>query len=186
MRLTFRSLEGLNPASLSFTAKRVLKFMSGKSNLIIVAIVAVVLAVVGIAYITVIGGGGESQTQGVADISNPEQVALGAAVYAKSCADCHGANLEGKPNWRVKNADGTLKPPPHDATGHTWHHPDNLLFKITKDGGQDGAPAGFTSAMPGFGKNLSDEEIWAVVAYIKSRWPEKIQKRQEIVNKRSP
>jgi len=159
--------------------------MSGKPNLIIAAIVAVVLAVVGAAYVNVIGGGGEMQTEAGADASNPEQVALGATVYAANCADCHGAKLEGQPNWRVKNADGTLPAPPHDASGHTWHHPDNLLFRITKEGGQKGAPAGFVSAMPAFGESLSDTQIWAVLAYIKSRWPEQIRARQKMMSERA-
>lgn len=159
--------------------------MSGKSNTIIAAIVAVVLAVVGAAYVNVVGGGGEIPTKAGADAASPEQVALGATIYADNCADCHGANLEGQPNWRVKNADGTLPAPPHDASGHTWHHPDNLLFNITRNGGQKGAPAGFVSAMPGFGESLSDAQIWAVLAYIKSRWPEQIRARHKMMSERA-
>lgn len=32
------------------------------------------------------------------------------------------------------------------------------------------APADYASDMPAFGGRLSDEEIWAVLAYIKSHW----------------
>jgi mono/diheme cytochrome c family protein len=39
--------------------------------------------------------------------------------------------------------------------------------------------------MPVYEGKLSDEEIWAVLAYIKSRWPEKIQQRQENLNGRA-
>ena len=52
----------------------------------------------------------------------------GQALYADSCAACHGANLEGQPDWRVPGADGILPAPPHDETGHTWHHDNQLLF----------------------------------------------------------
>jgi mono/diheme cytochrome c family protein len=34
-----------------------------------------------------------------------------------------------------------------------------------------------------FGAILTDEQIWAVLAYIKSKWPEKIQARQSTFNK---
>ena len=74
-----------------------------------------------------------------ADASNPELVALGAAVYVEHCASCHGERLEGEPNWRRRKADGTLPAPPHDATGHTWHHSDDLLFRLTRDGPTDGS-----------------------------------------------
>jgi mono/diheme cytochrome c family protein len=61
--------------------------------------------------------------------------------------------------------------PPHDETGHTWHHPDRLLFGITKNGlVPPYAPEDYESDMPGFAGRLSDEEIWSVLAYIKSHW----------------
>lgn len=116
---------------------------------------------------------------GVADPNDAKQVALGNTVYAKACAECHGANLEGEANWREPKEDGKLPAPPHDPSGHTWHHGDFLLFKYTKHGGASIAPKGFKSGMPGFADNLSDEEIWAVLAYIKSNWSEKELKRQQ-------
>ena len=113
-----------------------------------------------------------------ADASDPELVALGAAVYGEHCAVCHGINLEGEPDWQRRRADGTLPAPPHDETGHTWHHSDELLFRLTRDG--LGAIAGddYASTMPAYAGILSDREIWAVLAYIKSRWPAEIQEVQ--------
>ena len=61
--------------------------------------------------------------------------------------------------------------PPHDESGHTWHHADGVLFAITKRGlVPPHAPVGYESDMPAFGGKLSDEEIWAVLAFIKSHW----------------
>ena len=107
-----------------------------------------------------------------ADPANAVQTALGQTVYARHCASCHGAKLEGQPNWRARLPSGRLPAPPHDATGHTWHHPDELLFGITKFGPVPGrfAPPGYQSDMPPFEGVLTDEEIWAVLAYIKSKW----------------
>lgn len=115
-----------------------------------------------------------------ADPQNPEQVARGKAVYAQHCAACHGARLEGQPNWQEKLPTGRMPAPPHDATGHTWHHPDHVLFGITKNGLVPGkyAPPKYESDMPAFGGKLKDEEIWAVLAYIKSPWPDKIRAAQ--------
>jgi mono/diheme cytochrome c family protein len=86
---------------------------------------------------------------------------------------------------RIGGADGTLPAPPHDEHGHTWHHSDEILFGITKHGGQRNAPAGFVSRMPGFAATMSDKQIHAVLAYIKSRWPEAVRSRQELINARS-
>jgi mono/diheme cytochrome c family protein len=63
------------------------------------------------------------------------RVQQGAALYAQHCAACHGAHLEGVPNWKQPGADGAYPPPPHDSTGHTWHHPDDLLQSIVENGG---------------------------------------------------
>jgi len=118
-----------------------------------------------------------------ADATNTEAVALGEKLYAENCAACHQADLSGEPNWREVKADGTLPAPPHDDSGHTWHHDDQLLFKYTKLGGAGVAPPSFKSAMPGFADSLSDYEIWAVLSYIKSRWSLKGQARQAGLNK---
>jgi len=113
-----------------------------------------------------------------ADPMNAKLVTRGHEVYSLHCAACHGPKLEGQPNWRVRKPDGTLPAPPHDASGHTWHHDDKLLFDYTKLGGQALMPEGVKSAMPGFKELLSDADIWAVLSFIKSRWPEEIRQRQ--------
>ena len=102
-------------------------------------------------------------------------VAVGARVYAQHCAACHGAKLEGQPNWRERMANGRMPAPPHDESGHTWHHTDEVLFGITKHGLVPGkyAPPGYQSDMPAFGGTLSDAEIRAVLAFIESHWTTK-------------
>lgn len=119
-----------------------------------------------------------------ADATNAEQVAAGQAIYHQHCAACHGVNLEGQPNWKQPLPTGGLPAPPHDETGHTWHHADQLLFQITKFGGQATASAEFKSNMPAFQSVLSDADIWAVLAFIKSRWPPQARAFQESVNAR--
>lgn len=101
-----------------------------------------------------------------------EQIALGQEVYAANCAACHGANLEGQPDWRRRNEDGRMPAPPHDASGHTWHHSDRQIFTITKLGLGAILP-GYESDMPAYEGILSDAEIAAVLAFIKSTWPER-------------
>jgi len=106
-----------------------------------------------------------------ADAGNPELVKRGGRLYAQQCAACHGAKLEGQADWRRRLPNGRLPAPPHDESGHTWHHPDHVLFAITKNGVvPPHAPSNYESDMRGFGGKLSDDEIWAVLAYIKSHW----------------
>ena len=97
-------------------------------------------------------------------------VAVGERVYMAHCAACHGVRGEGQPNWRERGPDGLLPAPPHDASGHTWHHPDAQLLAITRHGLARviGQPD-YRSAMPAYEGVLSDAEILAALSWIKSR-----------------
>ncbi len=113
-----------------------------------------------------------------ADVTNTQLVALGDILYQQHCASCHGVELEGEANWKVRDENGFLPAPPHDETGHTWHHPDEQLFEITKIGTEAFVGRGYRSNMLGFEAQLDDTEIWAVLAYIKSQWSPRIQRAQ--------
>jgi mono/diheme cytochrome c family protein len=112
-------------------------------------------------------------------------VARGQELYRTACAACHGAKLEGQANWRERGPKGLLPAPPHDATGHTWHHPDEVLFDLTKFGVQPYAGPDYRSAMPAFEDKLSDEDILAILSYIKSTWSADIRRRQDAINEAS-
>jgi S-disulfanyl-L-cysteine oxidoreductase SoxD len=115
---------------------------------------------------------------------DPAVLIQGKRVYEAHCAACHGARLEGQPNWRLRDASGRLPAPPHDATGHTWHHPDEVLFRITKFGVAKAANLkDYDSAMPAYEKVLTDEEIVAVLSFIKAHWPPAVRAKQDEVNK---
>jgi mono/diheme cytochrome c family protein len=119
-----------------------------------------------------------------ADPRDAARVALGEKVYAAHCASCHGARLEGQPTWQQRLPNGRMPAPPHDESGHTWHHPDSVLFGITKHGlVPPYAPPAYQSDMPAFAGKLSDEEIWAVLAYIKNHWksPDVLAARAEMI-----
>ena len=98
------------------------------------------------------------------------QVQTGKAVYQANCAACHGANAEGAPNWATPGPDGLFPPPPHDDSGHTWHHSDRVLYEAIAQGMSDPLRPGSPLRMPAFQGKLSDAEIRAVIEYFKSLW----------------
>lgn len=119
-----------------------------------------------------------------ADSRDAAKVVLGAKVYSENCAVCHGAKLEGQPNWREKLSNGRMPAPPHDESGHTWHHTDEVLFGITKYGVSPRyAPPGYQSDMLAFGSKLSDDDIWAVLSFVESHWKTKelLEARAEMI-----
>jgi mono/diheme cytochrome c family protein len=102
----------------------------------------------------------------------------GQALYAVNCASCHGAKLEGQPDWMKRLPNGRLPAPPHDETGHTWHHSDKQLFTIVKFGLAAISP-GYETDMPAFVGVLTDAQITSVLDYIKGTWPERARKYQQ-------
>ena len=112
-------------------------------------------------------------------------VELGRVVYAENCASCHGIALGGQANWRQRDADGYLPAPPHDETGHTWHHPDSYLFTMTKYGIEKMIGKPYPNNMPAYEDKLTDEEILAVLSYIKSTWSGRTQRQHDQINARA-
>ncbi len=102
----------------------------------------------------------------------------GAVLYARNCASCHGRNLEGQANWQTQNTDGSWPAPPHDETGHTWHHRDDYLIGVILYGGAavTGNPL---NRMPAFNTVLTNEDATAIIEYIKSTWSDEIREKQK-------
>ena len=117
----------------------------------------------------------EDLVEGLTFLGEPVTAAdieAGQTLYAENCASCHGANLEGQPDWRRRLDNGRMPAPPHDETGHTWHHSDRNLFVVTK-GGVGAVVPSYESDMPAFEGILTDDEIADVLSYIKSTWPDR-------------
>ena len=156
--------------------------MRKKSAMVISAVAAVALL---LSYLAL-----RSTDDGPVSRLRPDDaglVAKGGAIYVAQCASCHGLKLEGQPEWRTRGPDGLLPAPPHDASGHTWHHPDETLFRITKFGVAKiiGDP-NYKTAMPAYEGRLSDEDIVAVLPWIKAQWPASIRQRHDQMNAQAP
>ena len=156
-------------------------------------VVRAVLVLAAIGLVACGGGGSGGGGAGDDDLGSGPGAAvgertlaeIGASLYAANCASCHGAAGEGEPDWRVRRADGTLPAPPHDASGHTWHHSDGLLFRIIRDGcAAYGGDA--RCRMPAFGDALSDEEIVAVIESLRLWWGPEDRAFQEQVSRGDP
>lgn len=116
---------------------------------------------------------------------DPAVVVRGRELFAANCARCHGAFGEGTPDWRKRLADGTFPPPPLNGTAHTWHHPDQLLLRIMRDGGQSYGPT-YRGAMPPMGKVVNAAERQAILQYLKSLWPDEAWRTQQDITRENP
>jgi len=117
-----------------------------------------------------------------ADAENNEAVQEGKKLYASHCASCHGRRLQGQLLWQAQDEFAARRAPPHDQTGHTWQHSDEDLFAMIKSGRFRTTPATVKSYMPAYADNLSDDQILAVLAYIKATWPLGLRVSQALLN----
>jgi len=87
---------------------------------------------------------------------------LGAAIYAKSCASCHGPN--GLGNGRLAAAMAAYGARPSNLADTEWQHgsTDGEIFMVIRDG------IGPDLHMPQYQGKLSDDEVWHVVNYIRA------------------
>jgi mono/diheme cytochrome c family protein len=103
-------------------------------------------------------------------------------LYRAHCANCHGRRLEGQALWALRDQFFHQRAPAHDDSGHTWQHSDRELLAITRSGRLPGMPVDVTSHMPAFDGALDDQQILAILAFIKSRWSIGIRAAQSTLN----
>jgi|SRR6266404_144846 len=94
----------------------------------------------------------------------------GHAIYRQYCASCHGADAQGASHWQERDEHGELPAPPHNAEGHTWRHSDADLYQMVDQGWRDPFNKTKRLTMPAFDDVLSQEQIRAVITYLKTLW----------------
>ena len=161
--------------------------MSNKNsvNLILVFLSALGVVLVGAVIYYLLSPANEAEANVALKHKDAVVVDLGRAVYAENCVSCHGVALEGQAKWRQRDTDGYLPAPPHDETGHTWHHSDSYLFLMTKYGIEEMIGKSYPNNMPAYEDKLTDEEILAALSYIKSTWSGPIQHQHDQINARA-
>ena len=150
-------------------------------KILLIFVVVLLLALGGFFYFM-------TKNQPVAEIKQIDdevlyaQIQLGSQLYATNCASCHGEQLQGNPKWNITtDEDGDNLPPPLNGTGHTWHHSPEQLFNIIKYGLKI-YNEGYKGKMQG-NPDLSDEDVWSILAYIKYVWPESIRQKYDSMTK---
>jgi mono/diheme cytochrome c family protein len=84
-----------------------------------------------------------------------EDVTAGREIYSVMCAECHG-RLDG----RAGALGMSFYPPAPQLPGHAVSYSDRETFWLVKHGIRN-------TGMPSWGKRLSDQDIWNVVAFLR-------------------
>jgi len=104
--------------------------------------------------------------------ARPEQfdinrIARGARLYQENCAQCHGPEAQGHPDWQHAKQQGYAAAPPLDGVGPAIKLRKSEMIAIIRNGvKQDGVPV-----MPAWKGRVSDEEIEDVITWYQALWP---------------
>jgi len=96
-----------------------------------------------------------------AAMADDGDAAQGAALYRVYCTQCHGLDGDGR---GINVRDMAVQPRDHTDTGEMSARTDEDLFKAIQGGGK---AVNKSVLMPAWGGNLSDQDIRALVAYLR-------------------
>lgn len=104
-----------------------------------------------------------------------ERLTRGARLYQEHCAQCHGPEAQGHPDWENPQLAAA---PPLNGTGNEWKRRKSELVAVI----QNGANRQGTPVMPGWKGRLSDEEIDDIITWFQALWPSDVYERWRKVN----
>ncbi len=102
---------------------------------------------------------------------SPDSVARGGALFQQDCAQCHGPQAQGHPDWRTPSHGLFTAAPPLNGTGNDWKRSRQQLIDTIKNGARlsDGTPV-----MPAWKDRLNDGQIADIMAWFQSLWPPEV------------
>ena len=128
-----------------------------------IATIAMILIVAGMVFLSIqavvttpVRGGGP-----IIGGTKAEQIQAGGELFVENCADCHGADGEG---GEIKDKPGETHAPSTPTISSSRHF-DDTIFQIISYG-QPGE--GMQAFGPAYGGQLNDQEIRAIIAFIRS------------------
>jgi cytochrome c oxidase cbb3-type subunit 2 len=94
--------------------------------------------------------------------NNPEAIAKGKELYVEHCEDCHGEKGEGDIGPSFQD---------NEFLHAEGDQGDDVYFELVSSGLEEGAELVGRKAedeMPGFSEDLTQDEIWSVIAYVRT------------------
>lgn len=106
------------------------------------------------------------------------RIAHGALIFQENCAQCHGPEAQGHPDWQHAKQQGYAAAPPLDGTGPATRLKKSELIAVIKNGVKyDGQPV-----MPAWKGRVSDTDIEDVITWFQALWPSEVYARWQRQN----
>ena len=105
-----------------------------------------------------------------ARLLSAESLLRGARLYQEQCAQCHGPEAQGHPDWQNPQV---VAAPPLNGSGNEWKRRKRDMIAIIQNGAQrHGEPV-----MPAWKGRLSDQEIEDIIVWYQALWPAEVYQR---------
>jgi mono/diheme cytochrome c family protein len=102
-----------------------------------------------------------------APVFDVDSVNRGATLYASHCAQCHGPQAQGHPDWKRGRKEGFAAAPPLDGTGTTWKLNKSQMIDTIRNGRKlNGVPV-----MPAWKGRVKDKQIEDIITWFQATWP---------------
>lgn len=109
-------------------------------------------------------------------------VARGALLYEQHCAQCHGPEAQGHPDWNTPSDGSFVAAPPLNGTGNdSARSKQELVATIQHGVSRNGVPV-----MPAWRGRLENEEVESVLQWLQSLWPPETYARWHKANAATP
>jgi len=113
---------------------------------------------------------------------DPGRIARGAKIFEENCAQCHGPQAQGHPDWQTPS-DGTFAAaPPLDGSGNEHKRTRSELLNVIRNGARKNG----LEVMPAWQRRLSNQEMEDVVTWFQSLWPPEVYKEWHSANSANP
>lgn len=97
------------------------------------------------------------------------RVARGARLYQENCAQCHGPQAQGHPDWQRARQAGFAAAPPLNGTGTDIKLTQSAMVSVIRKGARHKG----VMVMPAWRGRVSDDQILDIISWYQALWPAK-------------
>jgi len=98
---------------------------------------------------------------------NLERVARGARLFQENCAQCHGPQAQGHPDWQRARKEGYAAAPPLDGTGTDISMTRERMVEVIRKGVRQKG----VMVMPSWKGRVDDDQITDIISWYQALWP---------------
>jgi len=99
-------------------------------------------------------------------------VARGAALFGQHCAQCHGPQAQGHPDWQTPSDGKFAAAPPLNGTGNDWKRTRAELAAVIVNGVR--RPGDQVQVMPSWKGRMNERDIEDLLNWMQSLWPPEV------------